>query len=70
MKKKLSQQEMEKIASDLGIRIISLQDNIIEYQGLLWRPPSDGQEFLCSCFDGMPYLNFLGYPFILSTYHP
>lgn len=67
MSKKLSQQELENIAAELGVKIISLKDNIIEYEGLQWQPAANEQEFLCYCFDGLPCLNFLGYPFVLVS---
>lgn len=59
---------IENFESNTGAKVINAKEMIIEYDGEQWRPIKNQVEFLCACFDNVPFLRVGDYPFVSADY--
>ena len=56
----LTPDEQREIEEGLGIKIIDIEDGIIEYDGKRWKPVRSMEDLLQICNDDEPVLNIGG----------
>lgn len=69
-KKAITEETIERFEAETGVKIISIEDEIIEYEGERWRPIRSLAEFLCICFDNEPILKIQETSWVSIDYHP
>lgn len=68
MKKEITKEMIEYFESQTGVKVLDVEEMIIEHEGKKMRPVKDQFEFMCLCYDNEPVLFLRDYTFVSVDY--